>query len=178
MPTDSRSARPTTWSEPLGRYGLIAVGGAAGTLARYGLARLWPVATNGFPWATLVANVGGGFVLGLILTLVVERWRPTTAVRPLVAIGFCGGLTTWSTLMLEIAQRGRHGDPGLAVAYLAITLVVGFGAVVAGIAVGRIGAEGKPSLPVPDPDSLGDLGDAGDRGHQTNGHDPSDGRPS
>ncbi len=90
----------------------IAAGGALGTLARYGTDRALVVPSAGFPWATFAVNVAGSFLLGLIVTLVVERWPPTRFVRPFAAIGFCGGFTTFSTLAVETAQRAQHGQVG------------------------------------------------------------------
>ena len=63
----------------------------------------------GFPWATLWVNVIGSFVLGVVVTLVTERWPGDRWLRPLVAVGFCGGFTTFSTFAVEIDQRIRHG---------------------------------------------------------------------
>ena len=66
-------------------------------------------AADGFPWATLTVNVVGSFLLGVVVTLVVERWPGDRFLRPLVAVGFCGGFTTFSTLAVEIDQRIQHG---------------------------------------------------------------------
>jgi CrcB protein len=89
----------------------------------------------------------------------VERWPPTRFVRPFAAIGFCGGFTTFSTMMVEAAQRAQHGRAGLAAAYLLVSLVAGLLAATAGIWAGR----GR-FLPVagdrafPDPDDVGMAG--------------------
>jgi CrcB protein len=104
-------------------------------------------------------NVTGSFLLGLILTLVVERWPPTRLVRPFAVIGFCGGFTTFSTMAVEIAQRGQHGRVGIAALYLVSSLAAGLAAVVLGMTVAR----GRISPPpgdrsIPDPDDLGVLG--------------------
>jgi len=151
---DDRRASPGP-----GPLAAIAGGGALGTLARYALERAVVPAPLGVPWATLVVNVIGSFVLGAVLTLVVGRWPRDRYLRPLVAVGFCGGFTTFSTLAVEVDQRIQHGRAGLAVAYLGITLVVGLAAALAGMAVaaGSRGASGMPSV---DPDLLG--GDEGD----------------
>ena len=140
----------------------VASGGALGTLARYGADRALPVGTVAFPWSTFLVNVIGSFVLGVILTLVVERWSPTRFVRPFAAIGFCGGFTTFSTFAVEIVQRGQHGHLSIAVAYLSASLVVGLAAAVAGITVarGRVLAL-EIGRSIPDPDDLGDLFPAG-----------------
>jgi hypothetical protein len=90
----------------------------------------------------------------------VERWSPTRFARPFVAIGFCGGFTTFSTMVVEAAQRGQHGRVGLAAVYLAVSLVAGL--LAAGMGIGL--ARGRllpvvPEVSFPDPDDLGSLGD-------------------
>jgi CrcB protein len=115
----------------------IAVGGALGAMARYELTLAKPVTTGSFPWATLAINVSGSLVLGVILTLVNERWPPTRYVRPFVATGFLGAFTTWSTFMVEADLLIRHDDIEVAAAYLLVSLVGGILAVIAGIWLGR-----------------------------------------
>jgi CrcB protein len=136
----------------------VAAGGALGTLARYGANWALPGSTVAFPWATFLVNVVGSFLLGAILTVVVERWSPTRYVRPFAAIGFCGGFTTFSTFAVEIVQRGQHGRIALAAVYLAASLFAGLAAALAGIAVARgrvLAPEISPGIP--DPDDLGVL---------------------
>jgi CrcB protein len=153
-------------AERLGRVSAIAAGGALGTLARYGVDRALAGPPLGFPWSTLLVNLAGSFLLGVAVTVVVERWSPTRFARPFVAIGFCGGFTTFSTMVVEAAQRGQHGRVGLAAVYLAVSLVAGVAAAAAGIGVARgrlLPAEREVSFP--DPDDVGMLGDRppGDR---------------
>ncbi len=124
-------------SQPALRIGAIAAGGALGTLARYGTDRALVADPAGFPWATFTVNVVGSLLVGLIVTLVVERWPPTRYVRPFAAIGFCGGFTTFSTLAVEVAQRSQHGRIGLAAGYLVASLVAGVAAAVLGMALAR-----------------------------------------
>ncbi|MDQ6928055.1 MAG: CrcB family protein, partial [Actinomycetota bacterium] len=73
----------------------IALGGALGAPARYGIAQLITVSPGGFPWATFVTNVSGSFALGLFFAVVVERFPPTRFLRPFVATGFLGAYTTY-----------------------------------------------------------------------------------
>ena len=144
--------------EPLLRYAAIAAGGATGTLARYGVNRALDRPGLGFSWPTFIVNVVGSFLLGLVIVLVAERWPPTRFVRPLVAVGFCGGFTTYSTLMVEVAQRGQHGRVGPAVLYLGASVVAGVVAVVVGMAAGRGRFRPLPTdRSIPDPDDLGQL---------------------
>ena len=119
--------------------------------------RALPATAVGFPWATLTVNVVGSFVLALVLTLVVERWPGDRWLRPLVGVGFCGGFTTFSTLVVELDQRLRHGHGATAGVYLAATLVLGLGAALIGttLARGRLLPVGRDAA-IPDPDLLAD----------------------
>ena len=158
---------PPASEAPL-RLGAIAVGGALGTLARYGADRALVTTVRGFPWATFAVNVTGSFLLGLIVTLVVERWPPTRFVRPFAAIGFCGGFTTFSTLAVEAAQRAQHGQVGLAAAYVVASVVAGAAAALVGMALARGRILPIPrDRPVPDPDDVGPLTPAGRDGEES-----------
>lgn len=101
----------------LGVPAAIGLGGALGGVARYEIALAAPTSAGGFPWATWWINLAGALVLGVVVTLVVERWPPTRYVRPFVGIGVCGGFTTWSTFMTETALLLRHHRVVLAVLY-------------------------------------------------------------
>jgi len=126
---------------------VIALGGAAGTLGRVELTRLIPTTANGFPWPTFAANLTGAFVLGLVIVLVLDRLPPTRYVRPLIGTGFCGGLTTFSTLVVEIDLLVKAGHLPLALEYLAATLAAGMVAVWAGMALARLAAAGRSPRP-------------------------------
>jgi CrcB protein len=107
----------------------IALGGALGALARAGLTDVWTPRVGTWPWATFAANVGGAFLLGFFATRLQERLPPSTLRRPLLGTGFCGALTTFSTLDIELLRLGRQHCFGLAAGYLAASLVCGFAAV-------------------------------------------------
>jgi CrcB protein len=157
MPSTGAGPRSSP-PEALRRLAAIALGGALGTLARYGTDRAIVVSSTGFPWATFAVNVTGSFLLGLIVTLVVERWPPTRFVRPFAAIGFCGGFTTFSTLAVETTQRAQHGHVALAAGYLLASLAAGLLAALVGMALARGRLLPVPrDRPVPDPDDLGPL---------------------
>jgi fluoride exporter len=115
----------------------IAVGGAIGTLARAGLDEAIPFDGAGWPWATFAANVAGAFLLGFLVTRLQERLPPSTYRRPLLGTGLCGGLTTFSTLRVELVELADHGRTGLAVAYLLASLSAGLVAAFAAIAATR-----------------------------------------
>jgi CrcB protein len=122
--------------------GAIALGGALGAPARYGVAQLVHVSTDTFPWATFWTNISGSFALGLVLALVLERFPPSRYVRPFVATGFLGAYTTYSTFAVETVVLARDGHAGIAVAYAVASLVAGFMAAWVGILAGR-------AVPVP-----------------------------
>jgi len=109
-----------------------------GSLARLAISRALPVGTGSFPWATFWINVSGSFVLGVLATLILERWPPTRFVRPFLATGFIGAYTTWSTFMVEIDELLAHGHAATAVAYLGASIVAGLAAAFLGILTGRL----------------------------------------
>ena len=115
----------------------VAVGGAIGTMARYELALAEPVGNGRFPWATFGANVTGSLVLGIAVVVWADQRAASGVARAFVAVGICGGLTTFSTWMVESVLLTRDGDAGLAVVYLVVSLVVGFAAVASGVAGAR-----------------------------------------
>ena len=114
----------------------IAVGGAAGTLARVELGRVLPTGP-GLPWGTFVVNVAGSFLLGAGWALILERFGPTLVLWPLFATGFCGAFTTMSALAVEVDLKIRAGDPWPAVGYAGASVVAGLAGVVLGAGLSR-----------------------------------------
>jgi CrcB protein len=102
----------------------VFAGGCVGALARAGLDRTIP-AGDGWPWATLLANLVGTALLGYLATRLQERLPPSTYRRPLLGTGLCGAFTTFSTLQVELIRLGRDGHGGEAVLYFAVTLLGG-----------------------------------------------------
>jgi CrcB protein len=111
----------------------VALGGALGAVARYEVARSWPVAAGTFPWTTLGINLVGAFVLGVVLTVAAGGSTTAARVRAFAAIGFCGGFTTFSTWMVEVVLLGRDGDVALGAAYSSISIALGLVAIAAGV---------------------------------------------
>jgi CrcB protein len=117
---------------------LIGVGGFAGAIARYLVDTVVSDRTGGgFPWGTLVINLSGSFVLGLLFALTTERAILPADIRGPVMIGFLGAYTTFSTFMLESWRLIEAGSWGAAIANLGGSVVLGLVAVVAGMAIGR-----------------------------------------
>lgn len=113
--------------------GVIAVGGAIGAVARYGVGQALPTHAGAFPWGTFLINVVGCFLIGVLMVLVTETWSAHRLVRPFLGVGVLGGFTTFSTYANEIRGLLRPGTVGLAFAYLAGTLVCALLAVLAGV---------------------------------------------
>jgi CrcB protein len=136
-----RSPLPVRRSHP-GVLAAVAAGGALGALARYEVELAWPVGSGHFPVTTFVINTSGAFLLGLILTVSMERerrWTPVWRyVRLFACVGLLGGWTTMSTIAVESDSLVRAGDAVLALGYLAATMAAGLTAAVAGTATGRL----------------------------------------
>jgi len=102
----------------------VAVGGIVGALARAELEDRFPVG-GGFPWVTLVINLAGAAILAWIVVRVGERLPPSTYIRPLLGTGFCGAVTTFSTMQVEAVRLIHRGHAATAAAYLAVSLAGG-----------------------------------------------------
>lgn len=103
----------------------VAVGGAAGALARWAITLGVPWDPPDIPWATLAVNLLGCVAIGLLLTLWTEGTPPAWWVRPMVAVGFVGGFTTFSAFAVEGVRLVEAGAPGTAVSYVAVSVIVG-----------------------------------------------------
>jgi len=115
----------------------IAIGGATGALARFGVATVEPHAAGTFAWSTLWTNLSGAFLLGLLMALVLSVWSHTRYVRPFLGVGVLGGYTTFSTYELDARGLVASGHPGEALVYVGVTVACGLLAVLAGLALGR-----------------------------------------
>lgn len=115
----------------------ISLGGALGTLARYAIAVEFPVAPRQIPWSTLIVNLSGSFLIGIVMFLVL-RGSSNRFLRPFVVIGVLGGFTTFSTFAVESVELVRD-RPLIAMIYLVISVIGGALSVLVGsTVVGRI----------------------------------------
>jgi CrcB protein len=116
----------------------IALGSALGGVARYLLGGLIQRATEGtFPLGTLVINVTGSFLLGLLYRYAAESAAVTPEVRAMLTIGICGGYTTFSTFSYETVRLLEDGEYTRALAYVGLSVVLSVGGAILGITVGR-----------------------------------------
>src|SRR3954451_3052804 len=111
---------------------LVFVGGRVGGVIRYAVARHWSPPPGGFPWATFAVNVLGAFLLGVVVELATEVLTGSRHLRPLIGTGFCGALTTFSAIVVDVDRMAAHGHAAVGAGYLAM-------AVVAGLAAGALG---------------------------------------
>ncbi len=117
---------------------LAAAGGAIGAGARY----LVNVAcaqclTPGFPWATLIVNVVGSFMMGLVVAGIVPALGGSPAWRTFLATGILGGFTTFSAFSFEVSDLMQRQSV-LAFAYMIASVVLSVTALFAGMALARV----------------------------------------
>ena len=106
----------------------IFVGGALGTLARAALAEAFPRAATAWPWPTFAVNIVAAFLLGYFVTRLQERLPLSSYRRPLLGTGVCGGLSTFSTMQVEILKMLSAHAYGLAAGYAAASIAAGYAA--------------------------------------------------
>ncbi len=116
---------------------VIAAGGALGAVARYAAGQAWPTGDASFPLTTLLVNVVGCALMGMLMVLVTEPRPAPALVRPFLGTGVLGGFTTFSTYAVDADRLLRLGDAGLALLSLVLTLVLAVAAVWAGAAATR-----------------------------------------
>ncbi len=115
----------------------IFIGGMAGAVLRYSLAELYPVVPGRFPAITFIENVSGAFLLGLMLPLILERWRPVRLAHPLFCTGLLGSFTTFSNFSLELVNLLEAGRAPLAAGYAAASILGGLLAALIGMNLAR-----------------------------------------
>ncbi len=115
----------------------IAGGGALGALARVGETQVLGAPAGSWPWGTFAVNIAGALLVGYFVTRLQERLPVSTLRRPLLGTGFCGALTTFSTVQIELLRMADRHLYGLAAGYLAASALGGYLAVFAASAAAR-----------------------------------------
>jgi fluoride exporter len=148
-----RGERPPWWTLRGSRevdvaYVLAAVGGVLGALSRWGVAEALPRSPTGWPWATLLANLVGCLLMGVLLARLAGTGAPW--VQPLVGAGVLGGFTTYSAFAVETVQLVEAGALLSAAGYAAASMLGGVLAVAVGLRLGggtagEAGPAGRPA---------------------------------
>ncbi|MFC4349790.1 fluoride efflux transporter CrcB [Kordiimonas lipolytica] len=117
----------------------IAVGGAAGALSRHFVAGAIMRAVGiGFPYGTFAVNILGSLIMGFLVTAFAHSLSVSQEMRGLLAVGFLGSFTTFSTYSLEIVRLIERSEWMLASLYAFGSLALGVAGLFAGIRLGRI----------------------------------------
>jgi fluoride exporter len=121
----------------VGRYLCVLLGGGFGTLARYLLGRaiVQRFPNSQFAIGTFLINVSGSFLIGLLMTLLVERFRLSHYWQLAMVVGFLGGYTTFSSFEYDGYLATRGGHHVTAVLYLVSSVVLGYAAVWLGVLI-------------------------------------------
>ncbi len=123
----------------MGAWVAVTVGGALGSVARYAtIIGVGKVVGVGFPYGVLLANVLGGFVMGVLVELMALVWSPSDSVRIFWVVGVLGGYTTFSSFSLDAWLLLEKGLYGPALLYIAASVILSVGALVAGLTVTRM----------------------------------------
>lgn len=111
----------------LEKYLVVLTGAGIGGLARY-LAGTWIMSkyAGRFPLGTFIINVTGSFLIGVLMTLLTERWQPHPNWRLFLVVGVLGGYTTFSSFEYETYQAVRDGARWIGLAYVTGSVIVGY----------------------------------------------------
>ena len=103
----------------------VAIGGALGSIARYALSTyIFDISSHKFPYATLIVNVLGTFVMGILFVVIVERSAMPSEMRSLLMIGFVGAFTTFSTFSLDALGLWQNGHIFMSLVYMLATIIL------------------------------------------------------
>ena len=125
----------------MGAWSAVAIGGALGSLARFWMTGAMTALTGPrYPWGTLLINVLGSFVIGLVagLTLTPERIMLHPNLRIFLMTGVCGGFTTFSAFSLQTLELMQAGDSVAAVSYAVASVLLCVIGTYGGWALGRV----------------------------------------
>jgi len=115
----------------------VALGGAVGAWLRWRISLAWPVAPDRFPTTTLLINLSGAFVLGLVVARLLERRPARPVAHSFWGTGVLGAFTTFSALTVEVVVLVDAGQVWRAGVYLAVSLVLGVAVAATGLTLGR-----------------------------------------
>ena len=112
----------------------VALGGAIGALARFGISKIPFLTGHDFPWMTFAANFIGAVIIGMIAGLLLESGRLSSTQTSFLKTGFCGSLTTFSTFSLEALTLLESGKILTGSIYIIVSVIL----CIAGVLLGRL----------------------------------------
>lgn len=101
----------------------IFLGGGFGSILRYAISKLFMADKSSFPWSTLIANFIGCFIIGIVLGWFLNNNKQYSDLYVFLSIGFCGGLTTFSTFSVEGLAYLKNGDLLIFITYLLFSII-------------------------------------------------------
>jgi fluoride exporter len=120
------------------KYVMVGVGGCLGSIVRFWVGTyIGSRMGTRFPYGTLVVNISGSFLVGLVIAVLAAKTQWNSNWRYLIPIGFIGGYTTFSSFEYETLRTIQDGQVGLGLLYIAVSVGVGFIAVWVGVMAGR-----------------------------------------
>ncbi|MFC4632309.1 fluoride efflux transporter CrcB [Dokdonia ponticola] len=117
---------------------LVFIGGGTGSIARYVLGKVWNTSTSGIPYGTLTANILGSLIIGIVLGWAIKNETLSSNTTLLLATGFCGGFTTFSTFAYENHNFLKIGDLLPFAIYAIASFTIGILAVFGGMWIGKV----------------------------------------
>ncbi len=117
----------------------VAIGGAAGSVWRFAvMSAVGAMFGHGFPFGTVIVNVLGSFILGIMIEVSALVWSPSPELRAMIVVGVLGAFTTFSTFSLDVLTLMNRGEVGAAFAYVAVSVIAGIAALWLGLTLTRL----------------------------------------
>jgi fluoride exporter len=114
---------------------LVMAGGGIGAVLRFQMGRMLVSTPPAWPWGTFVANVLGGFMMGVLAAWLIRVGQAGETMRLLIGVGLLGGFTTFSAFSLDMMRMIEGGAVGLALVYALASVVLALLALFAGLAL-------------------------------------------
>lgn len=124
---------------PIKLLAAVAFGGAVGSVLRYATLN-WALRQFGsdFPHGTLIVNVLGSLIMGMLVELMVLSWNPSPELRAVLVVGVLGGFTTFSSFSLDFYSLLERGETMVGISYVGLSVVVSIGALLFGVHLTRL----------------------------------------